>query len=169
MLARTSNTPGRTRQLNFFALDGRLVLVDLPGYGYAAASKSAVEAWTRLARHYLRGSAGLRRVCLLVDSRHGIKEPDRPLMALCDAAGLSYQVVLTKVDKLTAAEREATAAAVAAELARHSAAHPEIHLTSADKGFGIAALRATLAGFAEAARLRSDAAAGAVAPPLRAR
>jgi GTP-binding protein len=151
-LARTSQTPGRTRQINFFALDRRLMLVDLPGYGYAAASKSAVAAWTRLVQHYLRGRASLRRVCLLIDARHGLKEPDRPVMQLCDAAGLSYQVVLTKIDKLAPAARVATAEAVAAELARHSAAHPEIHLTSAEKGLGIAALRATIAGFA-AARL----------------
>ncbi|HKS89384.1 MAG TPA: ribosome biogenesis GTP-binding protein YihA/YsxC, partial [Stellaceae bacterium] len=151
MLARISNTPGRTRQLNFFALDGRLMLVDLPGYGYAAASKSAVEAWTRLIRHYLRQRGSLRRVCLLIDARHGIKEPDRPLMQLCDQAGLSYQAVLTKIDKLAAAERAAVAEAVAAELAQHGAAFPEIHLTSAEKGVGIAALRATLAGFADAA------------------
>jgi GTP-binding protein len=150
MLARTSQTPGRTRQINFFALDRRLMLVDLPGYGYAAASKSAVASWTRLVQHYLRGRASLRRVCLLIDARHGIKDPDRPVMQLCDAAGLSYQVVLTKIDKLAPAARAATAAAVAAELATHSAAHPEIHLTSAEKGLGIAALRATIAGFAVA-------------------
>src|SRR6266481_1909608 len=124
MLARTSNTPGRTRQINFFALDGRLMLVDLPGYGYAEASKSAVKAWTRLMQHYLRARSSLRCVCLLVDSRHGIKEPDRPIMQLCDAAGLSFQIVLTKVDKISAGERDSIAAAVAAELARHLAAHP---------------------------------------------
>jgi GTP-binding protein len=150
MLARTSQTPGRTRQINFFALDRRLMLVDLPGYGYAAASKSAVASWTRLVQHYLRGRASLRRVCLLIDARHGLKEPDRPVMQLCDAAGLSYQIVLTKIDKLAPGARAATADAVAAELARHSAAHPEIHLTSAEKGLGIAALRATIAGFAAA-------------------
>jgi GTP-binding protein len=158
MLARTSNTPGRTRQINFFALDGRLMLVDLPGYGYAEASKSAIQAWTRLMRHYLGGRAGLRRVCLLIDSRHGVKEPDRPMMRLCDAAGLSYQAVLTKVDKLAASERVAAAEAVAAELARHGAAHPEIHLTSAEKQLGVAALRATLAGFALPERPRAEAA-----------
>ncbi len=151
MLARTSKEPGRTRQINFFSLDGRLMLVDLPGYGYAVASKDAVKAWTRLVQHYLRGRASLRQVCLLIDSRHGIKEPDRQVMALCDAVGLSYQAVLTKIDKLAAAARVATAAAVAAELARHGAAHPEIHLTSAEKGLGIAALRATLAGVAAVA------------------
>jgi GTP-binding protein len=169
MLARTSNTPGRTRQLNFFALDRRLMLVDLPGHGYAAASKTAVQDWSRLAQHYLRSRASLRRVCLLVDARHGLKEPDRPIMALCDAAGLSYQIVLTKTDKLSLAERQTTAASVAGELVRHSAAHPEIHLTSADKGLGIAALRATLAGFAEPDGLRPDVALPAMAPAVRPR
>jgi len=152
MLARTSQTPGRTRQINFFALDGRLMLVDLPGYGYAAASKAAIDAWTRLVHRYLRQRGALRRVCLLIDSRHGIKEPDRPVMALCDAAGLSFQVILTKVDELPVKARDAAAEGVARELARHPAAHPEIHLTSAEKRLGIAALRATLAGFAAEAR-----------------
>jgi GTP-binding protein len=173
MLARTSNTPGRTRQINFFALDRRLMLVDLPGYGYAAASKSAVAAWTRLVQHYLCGRASLRRVCLLIDARHGIKEPDRPIMQVCDMAGLSYQVVLTKIDKLGPTALVAVAEAVATELARHSAAHPEIHLTGAQKDQGIAALRATLAGFATANKLRRDVAPGvatpAVAPPKQPR
>jgi GTP-binding protein len=151
MLARISNTPGRTRQLNFFALDERLMLVDLPGYGYAVASKSAIKGWTRLMRNYLRGRSSLRRVCLLIDSRHGLKEPDHALAALCDAAGLSYQAVLTKIDKLGPEPRAEAAESVAAELARHPAAHPEIHLTSAEKRLGIAALRATLAGFADMA------------------
>src|SRR5437667_9687326 len=115
-LARTSQTPGRTRQINFFALDDRLMLVDLPGYAYAAAPKSMVQAWTGLVQHYLRGRASLRRVCLLIDSRHGIKEPDRPIMQLCDASGLSFQVVLTKVDKLGMAGRTAITEAVATEL-----------------------------------------------------
>ena len=149
MLARTSNTPGRTRQLNFFALDDRLMLVDLPGYGYAEASKSAIQAWTRLMQHYLRGRAGLRRVCLLLDARHGIKEPDLPIMRLCDAAGLSYQAVLTKTDKLGPSALPAILDSVSAELARHSAAHPEIHLTSVEKARGIPELRAALAVFAE--------------------
>jgi GTP-binding protein len=163
-LARTSNTPGRTRQINFFALDGRLMLVDLPGYGYAAASKSAVAAWTRLVQHYLRGRASLRRVCLLIDSRHGIKEPDRPIMELCDTSGLSYQIVLTKVDKLGSAARSLVADAVAAELLKHSAAHPEIHLTSAEEGLGIAALRATVAGFAAEAEPRGGVARAVASP-----
>lgn len=171
MLARTSNTPGRTRQLNFFALDGRLMLVDLPGYGYAEASKSAIAAWTRVVQEYLRGRSSLRRVYLLVDARHGIKEPDRPVMALCDHAGLSFQVVLTKIDKLGPTARAAIAETVAAELAAHPAAHPEIHLTSAEKQLGIAALRATLAGFATPAgpALRPDVAAPAVASPRQPR
>lgn len=150
-LARTSNTPGRTRQINFFALDRRLMLVDLPGYGYAEASKSAIRSWTGLVTHYLRRRAMLRRVYLLIDARHGIKEPDRPIMQLCDAAGLSFQAVLTKIDKVPSNQRDATAAAAVAELARHPAAHPEIHLTSAETGRGIAALRATLALSAEPA------------------
>jgi len=168
-LARTSNTPGRTRQINFFALDSRLMLVDLPGYGYAAASKSAVKAWTGLVHYYLSGRASLRRVYLLIDSRHGIKEPDRPIMQLCDASGLSFQVVLTKVDKLGVAGRVAIAEPVAAELATHSAAHPEIHLSSAEKGLGIAALRAMIAGFAAGAELRPDVASPAVASPRQPR
>jgi GTP-binding protein len=165
MLARTSNTPGRTRQLNFFELDRRLMLVDLPGYGYAAASKSAIAAWTRLVQQYLRQRGSLRRVYLLVDSRHGIKQPDRPVMAMCDTAGLSFQVVLTKIDKLGPAARGAVEEEVAAELATHAAAHPEIHLTSGEKHLGIAALRATIAGFAAADRLQGD----AVPPVARAR
>ena len=148
-LARTSNTPGRTQQINFFDLGGRVMLVDLPGYGHAEASKTAIRAWTALIRHYLRGRASLRRACLLIDARRGITEVDRPMMALCDEAALSYQVVLTKTDAVGADELAATAGTIGAELARHRAAHPEIHLTSAEKRTGIAALRATLAVFAE--------------------
>ncbi len=147
-LARTSNTPGRTRQLNFFDLAGELMLVDLPGYGYADASKAAIERWTGLVRRYLRSRASLRRVCLLIDSRHGIKEPDRPILQMLDQVGISYQLILTKTDKLRSIELAPTAERVAAELAAHAAAHPEIHLTSAEKKYGIAALRATLAAFA---------------------
>jgi GTP-binding protein len=149
MLARTSRTPGRTQQHNFFELGGRLTLVDLPGYGYAAASKGAVRAWTELMRHYLNTRASLRRACLLIDARRGIVAADRPMLAVCDEAALSYQIVLTKTDALGKTALAETAASVAAELARHRAAHPEIHLTSAEKHHGIATLRATLAGFAE--------------------
>src|SRR5438046_1545214 len=145
MLARTSNTPGRTRQINFFNLGGRLMLVDLPGYGYAEAPKSAVKSWTSLVRHYLQTRAALRRGCLLIDSRHGIKEIDRPLMRMLDDAGVSYQIVLTKADKVDLAS---VPDKIIAELAPHVAAHPEIHLTSALDRRGIAELRETLANFA---------------------
>jgi len=151
MLARISRTPGRTQQINFFDLGGRLMLVDLPGYGYAAASKGAVRAWTALVERYLSTRAGLARACLLIDARRGITDTDRPTLALCDNAALSYQVVLTKIDAVKPAELAAAAAAVAGELARRRAAHPEIHLTSAEKRLGIAALRASLAAFAEVA------------------
>ena len=148
-LARTSNTPGRTRQINFFDLGHRLLLVDLPGYGYAEASKTAIAAWSELMRRYLRRRAALRRLCLLLDARHGIKESDRPMLAMLDACGLSYQLVMTKTDKVAAVELERILAGAAAEIAAHPAAHPEIHLTSARTGRGIAALRATIAGFAQ--------------------
>jgi GTP-binding protein len=150
MLARTSKEPGRTRTLNFFSLGDRLVLVDLPGYGHAEAAKSAVARWNRLLRHYLETRTVLRRVCLLIDARHGVKETDRPFLRLFDAYGVSYQIVLTKLDKLRAPDIEAVARQIAAELARHPAAYPHIHLTSARDGRGLAALRATLGSFAEA-------------------
>jgi GTP-binding protein len=148
MLARTSNTPGRTRQINFFDLGGRLMLVDLPGYGYADAPKAAIKGWTGLVRRYLRSRGALRRLCLLLDSRHGIKEVDRPLMHMLDDAGVSYQIVLTKTDKVGAGELKRTLEEIAAELATHIAAHPEIHLTSAVDRRGIAELHETLANFA---------------------
>ncbi|HMD64903.1 MAG TPA: ribosome biogenesis GTP-binding protein YihA/YsxC [Stellaceae bacterium] len=148
MLARISNTPGRTRQINFFDLGSRLILVDLPGYGYAEASKAAVKSWTSLVRHYLQTRAALRRVCLLIDSRHGIKEIDRPLMRMLDDTGVSYQIVLTKADKAGKSELAAVPDRIMAELADHVAAHPEIHLTSAVDRRGIAELRETLANFA---------------------
>jgi GTP-binding protein len=149
-VARISKEPGCTRTLNFFVLGDRLALVDLPGYGYAEAAKSAVTRWNRLLRHYLKTRAALRRVCLLIDARHGIKQTDRPILRLLDECGLSYQVVLTKLDKLRAPEIEAVIGTTAAELARHPAAHPEIHLTSAREGRGVAALRAVLGSFAAA-------------------
>jgi GTP-binding protein len=151
MLARTSHTPGRTQQINFFDLGGRLMLVDLPGYGYANASKTAVRAWTTLVERYLAGRANLRRACLLIDARRGITEVDRPTLALCDEAALSYQIVLTKTDAVRQSELTEIAAGVVAEVKRRRAAFPEIVLTSAEKRRGIAALRANLAGFAEVA------------------
>ena len=148
MLARTSGAPGRTRQINFFDLGEQLMLVDLPGYGYADAPKTAIKAWTGLVRHYLRTRAALRRVCLLVDSRHGIKEIDRPLMSMLDAAGVSYQIVLTKIDKVASADLARVVDRVAAELAAHSAAHVEVYLTSAVERRGIAELQETLGALA---------------------
>jgi GTP-binding protein len=148
LLARISNTPGRTREINFFDLAGRLLLVDLPGYGYAEASKEAARRWAALVRSYLASRAALRRVCLLLDARHGVKDIDRAMLSLLDRAGVSYQIVLTKIDKLAATALPAITARVTAEIGGHTAAHPEIQLTSAAKGHGIAALRAALAALA---------------------
>jgi GTP-binding protein len=147
-LARTSNTPGRTQQINFFRLGDRLTLVDLPGYGYARASKTRIAAWTRLVNGYLKGRPGLRRVCLLVDARHGPKDVDREIMTMLDKAAVVYQVVLTKTDKTRPAELAACVAATAAELKSHVAAHPETLPTSAETAVGIAELRAALAALA---------------------
>ena len=147
-LARTSNTPGRTQQLNFFDLDGRLMLVDLPGDGYASAPKATVERWTRLLRAYLKGRPVLRRVCLLIDGRHGIKDVDREMMKMLDTAAVNYQVILTKTDKPAAGELARQLDGAMVELARHPAAHPRVLLTSARDGVGIAALRAALTALA---------------------
>ncbi|MDX1575927.1 MAG: ribosome biogenesis GTP-binding protein YihA/YsxC [Kiloniellales bacterium] len=147
-LARTSNTPGRTRLLNFFRLAEHLLLVDLPGYGYARASKSDIKQWTGLTRAYLRGRPNLRRVCLLIDARHGLKPGDAAVMALLDEAAVSYQAVLTKADKASAQALAKTRAATAEGLAKRPAAHPEILATSARSGLGIADLRAALAALA---------------------
>ncbi len=144
-LARTSNTPGRTQQVNFFDLGGRMMLTDLPGYGYAKAAKSVVDQWTRLIKSYLRGRVQLRRVCLLVDSRHGLKDTDREAMALMDEAAVAYQIVLTKCDKIKAAELEKLLSKTHKEIAQHVAAHPEILVTSSFKSRGIEEMRAALA------------------------
>jgi GTP-binding protein len=151
-LARTSRTPGRTQQINFFRLGDALMLVDLPGYGYARAAKSDIKAWTRMIGDYLRGRPNLRRLMLLIDSRHGIKDSDRTLMEMLDAAAVSYQGVLTKIDKadrLSAIQEE-----TAAELARHVAAHPELIATSSETGEGIDTAREALAALAETRALR---------------
>lgn len=147
-LARTSVTPGRTQQLNFFDLGGRLMLVDLPGHGYAQAPKHLVAQWTRLVSDYLRGRPVLRRVCLLIDARHGVKDVDREVMKLLDVAAVVYQLVLTKADKVKAGELSRVREATAAEIARRPAAHPEIAVTSSHEGAGIAELRAALAALA---------------------
>lgn len=144
-LARTSNTPGRTQQLNFFALGGRLTIVDLPGYGYAKAPKGEVDRWNRLIRLYLKGRVGLRRVCVLVDARHGLKASDKQVLDLLDEAAVAYQIVLTKIDKTSAGELAKHREEIAAEIAKRPAANPEIMATSALKGTGIPELRATLA------------------------
>ena len=155
-LARTSNTPGRTRQINFFALAGdRLRLVDLPGYGYARAAKSEIAAWTGLVDAYLRGRPNLRRAALLVDARRGLMPPDRRVMAALDRAAVAYQLVLTKADALTAAQLERRAAEAGAAAREHAAAHPAIVATSARRGAGIAALRAELAALAAVSNDRS--------------
>ncbi len=150
-LARTSHTPGRTQQLNFFGLGGRLVLVDLPGYGFARASKTDVKRWTSLTRNYLKGRSELRRVCLLIDSRHGLKDNDREIMKELDVAAVSYQVVLTKADKLKPTALATVLKSVEAELLKRPAAHPEVAVTSSHKSQGIAELRAALTTLAEPA------------------
>lgn len=149
-LARTSNTPGRTREINFFNLAGRLMLADLPGYGYARVPKAQVEVWTRLVNSYLRGRPGLRRACVLIDARHGVKESDAGIMKMLDAAAVSYQIVLTKADKVKAADLAACLERTQTLLRKHVAAHPEVHVTSSEKGDGIAELRAALGELAAA-------------------
>lgn len=149
-LARTSNTPGRTQQLNFFDLGGKLWLVDMPGYGYARAAKTDIAAWTQTVRDYLRGRPTLRRLCILIDARHGIKTNDKEMMAMLDTAAVAYQVVLTKVDKLSAGALTARIAATAQALKHHPAALPDPIATSARNGDGIEALRADIAMLAAA-------------------
>ncbi len=147
-LARVSHTPGRTQQLNFFDLGGRLVLVDMPGFGFARVAKRKIKDWTGLIERYLRGRPSLRRVCVLIDARHAAMAIDRGFMERLDAAAVSYQVVLTKSDKVDPAKLAQRIAALGAELAQHVAAHPEIIVTSAHAGTGIPELRAALAALA---------------------
>ncbi len=147
-LARASNTPGRTRELNYFNISDRLYLVDLPGYGYAKASKTEIAKWTRLTLAYLKGRAGLRRVFVLIDSRRGIMAADLEIMAMLDEAAVIYQIVLTKADKLKQSGLEKTIAAAHSVIAKRPAAHPEIILTSAEKKTGLETLRAEIAGLA---------------------
>lgn len=147
-LARASNTPGRTREINYFDLGGAIRLVDLPGYGYAKASRSEIERWTALTRDFLRGRSTLRRVMVLVDSRHGLKPGDLEIFALLDEAAVNYQVVLTKTDKIKPTALAVVEKTVADALVRRPAAHPTVVATSSEKGDGIAALRAELTGLA---------------------
>jgi GTP-binding protein len=142
-LARTSNTPGRTQELNFFDVGEplRLRLVDMPGYGFAKAPKEVVKKWRQLVNSYLRGRQALKRALLLVDARHGLKEIDLEVMKMLDDAAVSYHLVLTKADKVKASELAEIEAATAEEGRKHPAAHPEIIVTSAEKGMGIERLR----------------------------
>ncbi len=152
-LARTSNTPGRTQELNFFTLGPKgypaLTLVDLPGYGYARETRSRVEQWTRLVMAYLQGRVVLQRVLVLIDARHGLKDSDHEVMKLLDTTAVSYQVVLTKTDKLKAAEVAPRLEEVRVGIRRHVAAHPMVIATSSVKGEGIAELRAEIASLAD--------------------
>ena len=145
-LARTSNTPGRTQDLNFFVADTvALAMVDMPGYGFAQAPKAKVDEWTGLVHDYLRGRPTLLRVFLLIDARHGPKASDLTVMAELDVAAVSYQVVLTKIDKIKPAELAAVLDRTADELSRHGAAFPVLLATSSQTGAGIAELRAQIA------------------------
>ena len=143
-LARASNTPGRTQEINYFDLGGRLYLVDLPGYGYAEAPVAVVAKWQALLKAYLAGRATLRRAYVLIDARHGAKAVDHEIMTLLDTAAVSFQAVLTKADKLRPGALEAVAAKLGEDLKRHPAAYPEIIATSSEKGEGLATLRAAI-------------------------
>ncbi|MEM9319847.1 MAG: ribosome biogenesis GTP-binding protein YihA/YsxC [Pseudomonadota bacterium] len=144
-LARTSSTPGRTQEINYFTLGSSHYLVDLPGYGFAKAPLPVVEAWQRLLKSYLAGRATLRRAFVLIDSRHGIKPVDEEILGLLDQAAVPFQTVLTKADKIKSAERDKLLAELRKKLSKHPAAYPELVLTSAEKGDGIEELRAIIA------------------------
>ena len=143
-LARASNTPGRTQEINFFELGEARYLVDLPGYGYANAPLAVVEKWRRLLKNYLSGRPNLRRAFVLIDSRHGIKPVDEEIMQLMNRSALTFQVVMTKADKIKDHERDRVLEQVRGKLAKHPAAFPELILTSSEKGEGIATLRAVI-------------------------
>lgn len=145
-LARTSVTPGRTQELNYFDVGNPLIfrLVDMPGYGYAKAPKDVVKKWRFLVNDYLRGRPVLKRTLVLIDSRHGIKDVDREVLEMLDVAAVSYRMVLTKADKIKATELAAVHAATEAEARKHPAAHPEVIITSSEKGLGMAELRAAV-------------------------
>jgi GTP-binding protein len=147
-LARVSATPGRTQQINFFDLAHQICLVDLPGYGFAHVSRSTKETWRDLASAYLRGRPTLKRVCLLIDARHGVKDSDRETMKNLDSAAVSYQLVLTKADQLKETAIAKAIASAEAVARKHAAAHPEVQATSSETGYGIPELRAEIAGVA---------------------
>ena len=144
-IARASNTPGRTQEINYFTLGESHYLVDLPGYGYANAPLAKVAAWQALLKQYLSGRQNLRRAFVLIDARHGIKDVDEEIMALLDSAAVTFQCVLTKADKVKVKDREKVLAQVRSKLSKHPAAYPELILTSSEKGDGIATLRAVIA------------------------
>ena len=144
-LARASNTPGRTQEINYFALGAARYLVDLPGYGYAEAPLPVVEKWQRLLKNYLQGRQTLRRAFVLIDTRHGVKAVDAEILTMLDKAAVTFQVVLTKADKVSRTERDAVIAQVQGALAKHPAAYNELVVTSSEKGDGIATLRAIIA------------------------
>lgn len=145
-LARSSSEPGRTRELNYFDLgEGQMWIVDLPGYGYAKVSKTQAAAWMKLTRSYLRGRASLRRVFLLIDGRRGVMRPDEDMMDMLDGSAVTYQIVLTKADKLKISEGEKVRAKTREALKKRPAAHPFVHLTSSEKGTGLPELRAEIA------------------------
>lgn len=144
-LARASNTPGRTQEINYFTAGDSHYLVDLPGYGYANAPLPVVEKWQRLLKQYLGGRQTLRRAFVLIDARHGVKKVDNEIMSLLDSSAVTFQVVLTKADKVKEAEREKILTQVKDALSKHPAAYPEIVVTSSEKGWGIPTLRAIIA------------------------
>ena len=144
-LARASNTPGRTQEINFFTAADSHYLVDLPGYGFANAPVAIVEKWQKLLKQYLSGRQSLRRAFVLIDHRHGIKKVDEEILMLLDSAAVTFQCVMTKADKVKEAERDAILAQVRGALSKHPAAYPEIIVTSSEKGWGMETLRATIA------------------------
>ena len=144
-LARASNTPGRTQEINFFSIPDNHYLVDLPGYGYANAPIKVVEKWQNLLKRYLAGRQSLRRAFVLVDSRHGVKKVDTEIMSMLDSSAVTFQVVLTKLDKVKEKDRENILKQVRASLQKHPAAFPEIILTSSERGWGIPTLRSIIA------------------------
>ena len=144
-LARASNTPGRTQEINFFTAGDAHYLVDLPGYGFANAPLAVVEKWQRLLKQYLSGRQTLRRAFVLIDARHGVKKVDEEILGLLDSAAVTFQVVLTKADKVKEKDRVKVLNQVRAALSRHPAAFPEIVVTSSEKGWGIPVLRSIIA------------------------
>lgn len=144
-LAKTSNTPGRTQQLNYFNLADKIHIVDLPGYGYAQAPEHLVKQWQKVIFAYLQGRVNLKRVLLLIDSRHGIKKTDKEVMEMLDKAAVTYQIVLTKTDKITKADLEKVKSSIEEEITKHAAAYSRVLLTSSEKKIGIEMVRAEIA------------------------